>query len=195
MTWWTKMKRIAIFASGSGTNFEALVNACESGYIDGKVVLMVTDKKNAFVNERAKNHQVPSFVFHSKDYQSKEEYEELIVEKLEEYKVDLICLAGYMRLCGYVLLKKYEGKIINIHPALLPSFKGAHGIKDAYDYGVKVFGVTVHYVDSGMDSGKIIDQEAFHIKDNETIEEVEERIHAIEHEIYPRVVKNICEGK
>lgn len=189
------MKRIAIFASGSGTNFEALVNACESGYIDGEVVLMVCDKQNAYVNERAKNHHVPSFVFHSKNYQSKEEYEELIVEKLEEYKVDLVCLAGYMRLCGYVLLKKYEGKIINIHPALLPSFKGAHGIKDAYDYGVKVFGVTVHYVDSGMDSGKIIDQEAFHMKDGETVDEVEERIHEIEHEIYPRVVKKLCEEK
>ena len=189
------MKNIAIFASGSGTNFEALVEACESGYIDGKVVLMVCDKKNAYVNERAKNHNVPSFVFSAKNYQTKEEYEELIVEKLEEYNVDLVCLAGYMKLCGYVLLKKYEGRIINIHPALLPSFKGAHGIKDAYDYGVKVFGVTVHYVDAGMDSGKIIEQAAFHIKENETIDEVEARIHEIEHEIYPRVVKNICEGK
>lgn len=185
------MKNIAIFASGSGTNFEALVQACENGQIDGKVVLMVCDKKDAYVNERAKNHNVPSFVFRSKDYQSKEEYEELIVEKLEEYNVDLICLAGYMRLCGYVLLKKYEGRIINIHPALLPSFKGAHGILDAFNYGVKVFGVTIHYVDAGMDSGKIIEQRAFHYTEGETVEQVEARIHEIEHEMYPEVVAKL----
>ena len=189
------MKNIAIFASGSGTNFEALVQACEDKKINGKVVLMVCDKKNAYVNERAKNHNVPAFIFNSKDYESKEEYEELIVEKLEEYNVDLVCLAGYMRICGYVLLKKYEGRIINIHPALLPSFKGAHGIKDAFDYGVKVFGVTIHYVDQDIDSGKIIAQRAFEYTEGETVDEVEARIHAIEHELYPEVVAKICEGK
>lgn len=185
------MKNIAIFASGSGTNFEALVNACENGQIDGKVVLMVCDKKNAYVIKRALNHNVDSFVFSPKNYNSKEEYEELIVEKLREYKVDLICLAGYMRLCGNVLLKDYEGRIINIHPALLPSFKGAHGILDAYNYGVKVFGVTIHFVDMGMDSGKIIEQMAFHINENDDMESIEERIHEIEHEMYPRVVAKL----
>ena len=98
-----------------------------------------------------------------------------------------------MKLCGNVLLNAYEGKIINIHPALLPSFKGAHGIADAFNYGVKVFGVTVHYVDSGMDSGTIIDQEAFHYTDGETVDQVEEKIHAIEHILYPNVVKKLCE--
>ena len=187
------MKNIAIFASGSGTNFEALVQACENGQIDGKVVLMVCDKKDAYVNERAKNHNVPAFIFRPKDYASKEEYEQLIVEKLEEYHVDFICLAGYMRICGYVLLKKYEGRIINIHPALLPSFKGAHGIEDAFNYGVKVFGVTIHYVDAGMDSGKIIEQRAFHYTEGETVDEVEARIHKIEHEMYPEVVAKLIE--
>ncbi|MGM9969204.1 MAG: phosphoribosylglycinamide formyltransferase [Anaeroplasma sp.] len=185
------MKRIAIFASGSGTNFEALVEACNSGLIDAKVVLMVCDRKKAYVIERAKKYNVPSFVFSAKDYSSKEEYEELLVEKLEEYKVDLICLAGYMRICGYVLLRKYEGKIINIHPALLPAFKGAHGIEDAYNYGVKVFGVTIHYVDSGMDSGKIIAQRAFEYTEGDSLAEVEEKIHAIEHELYPEVVAKL----
>lgn len=189
------MKRIAIFASGSGTNFEALVQACENGQIDAKVVLLVCDKKKAFVNQRAENHNIPSYVFNAKDYSTKEEYEELIVEKLDEYNVDLICLAGYMKICGYVLLRKYEGKIINIHPALLPSFKGAHGIEDAFTYGVKVFGVTVHYVDSGMDSGKIIDQRAFHIEENDTIEDVERKIHEIEHVLYPEVVAKLVRGE
>lgn len=187
------MKRIAIFASGSGSNFEALVQACEKKEINAAVVLMVCDKKKAYVCERAKNHNIDSFVFSAKNYASKEEYEAEIVKKLDEYKIDLVCLAGYMKLCGNVLLNAYEGKIINIHPALLPSFKGAHGILDAYNYGVKVFGVTVHYVDSGMDSGKIIDQMSFHVEDNDTLETIESKIHAIEHVLYPSVVKRLVE--
>ncbi|MBE6137653.1 MAG: phosphoribosylglycinamide formyltransferase [Erysipelotrichaceae bacterium] len=189
------MKRIAIFASGSGTNFEALVQACKSKYVNAEVVLMVCDKKNAYVCERAKNHNIDSFIFSAKNYESKAAYEAEIVKKLDEYKVDLVCLAGYMKLCGEVLLNSYEGKIINIHPALLPSFKGAHGIEDAFNYGVKVFGVTVHYVDSGMDSGKIIDQEAFHIEAGDTILDVERKIHAIEHVLYPKVLKSLVEGE
>lgn len=189
------MKRIAIFASGSGSNFEALVSACEAKEINAEVVLMVCDKKNAYVIERAKNHNVDTFVFSAKHYESKAEYEAEIVQKLNDYNVDLVCLAGYMKLCGDVLLSNYEGKIINIHPALLPSFKGAHGILDAYNYGVKVFGVTVHYVDSGMDSGKIIDQMSFHIEDNDDLDSIETKIHAIEHVLYPSVVKKLCEEK
>lgn len=188
------MKNIAIFASGSGTNFEALIEACESGYINAKVVLMVCDKKGAYVIERAKNHNVDSFVFSSKKYNNdKEAYETQIVEELKKRNVDLICLAGYMRFIGKVMLDNYEGKIINIHPALLPAFPGAHGILDAYNYGVKVFGVTVHYVDAGVDSGKIIDQMSFHKNENETLDEVEARIHEIEHVLYPNVVKKLVE--
>ena len=189
------MKNIAIFASGNGSNFEALADACNSGFINGKVVLLVCDKKNAYVIERAKKFNVPVFVFSAKDYKSKEEYETLIVEKLKEKNVELVCLAGYMRICGKVLLEGFEGRIINIHPALLPAFKGAHGISDAYEYGVRVFGVTVHFVDSGMDTGRIIDQEAFHIEDNVSLEEVENIIHEVEHKLYPKVVKLMCEGK
>ncbi len=188
-------KKLAIFASGSGTNFEALVTACENGQIDAEVSLLVCDKKNAYVIKRAENHNVPAFILNPKDYASKEEYEELIVEKLVENNVDLICLAGYMRIIGYVLLRKYEGKIINIHPALLPSFKGAHGIVDAYNYGVKVFGVTIHYVDSGIDSGKIIAQRAFEYEDGDTLSDVERKIHEIEHELYPEVVAKLVKGE
>ena len=189
------MKNIAIFASGNGSNFEALADACNSGFINGKVVLLVCDKKDAYVIERAKKFSVPVFSFTAKDFSSKEEYETLIVNKLKENDVELVCLAGYMRIYGKVLLEGFEGKIINIHPALLPAFKGAHGIKDAYEYGVKVFGVTVHYVDSGMDTGRIIDQEAFHIENGVSLEKVENKIHEIEHVLYPKVVKLMCEGK
>ncbi len=178
------MKNIAVFASGSGTNFEAIVSACENGKIkDAKVLLMVCDKKDAFVITRAKNHNVEQFVFNAKDYSSKEEFETVIVKKLDELKIDLVCLAGYMRYIGKVLLDNYEGRIINIHPALLPSFKGAHGIQDASNYGVKVFGVTVHYVDSGVDSGKIIMQRGFEYYGDD-IEELEAKIHDVEHVLY-----------
>ncbi len=185
------MKNIAVFASGSGTNFEAIVNAVEKGLIkDAKVLLMVCDKKDAFVITRAKNHNVEQFVFNAKDYKSKEEFETIIVNKLNELKIDLVCLAGYMRYIGKVLLDNYEGRIINIHPALLPSFKGAHGIQDAFDYGVKVFGVTVHYVDSGVDSGKIIMQRGFEYYGNDIVE-LEAKIHAVEHVLYIEAINKV----
>ena len=185
------MKNIAVFASGSGTNFEAIVNAVEKGLIkDARVLLMVCDKKDAFVITRAKNHNVEQFVFNAKDYKSKEEFETIIVNKLNELKIDLVCLAGYMRYIGKVLLDNYEGKMINIHPALLPSFKGAHGIQDAFNYGVKVFGVTVHYVDSGVDSGKIIMQRGFEYYGND-VDEVEAHIHEIEHVLYVEAINKL----
>lgn len=189
------MKKIVVFASGNGTNFEAIVNACENKEINAKVELLVCDKPKAYVITRAKNHNVPVLALKLSSFNSKEEYEEKIVKKLDEIKPDLICLAGYMKYCGNVLLSHYEGKIINIHPALLPSFKGAHGIDDAYNYGVKVFGVTIHYVDSGVDSGKIIDQEAFHMEDFDTVEMVEEKIHKIEHKLYVKVINKLLEVK
>ena len=188
------MKRIAIFASGSGTNFEALVTACENKKINAEVVLLVCDKKKAYVIERAKNHNIDTFVFNPKKYESKEAYETEIVKKLEEYQIDLVCLAGYMRLCGDTILSKYEGRIVNIHPALLPAFKGAHAIYDSYTYGVKVFGVTIHFIDHEMDCGTIIAQRAFDYIEGQTLEEVEAKIHEIEHELYPEVVQKLCEG-
>ena len=189
------MKNIAVFASGSGTNFEAIINAIEDGTIkDACCPILVCDKKDAFVLTRAKNHHVNTFVFNAKDYASKEEFETIIVNKLKELNVDLICLAGYMRYIGKVLLDNYEGKIINIHPALLPSFKGAHGIKDAFEYGVKVFGVTVHYVDSGVDSGKIIMQRGFAYYGS-SIDEVEAKIHEIEHVLYIEAINKYFKEK
>ena len=186
------MKNIAIFASGSGTNYEAIINEVENGNIKANVVLMACDHDDAYVCTRAKNHGTPIYIIDYKG-KKKEEYETPLVAKLKELNVDLVVLAGYMRICGKVLLDAYEGRIINIHPALLPSFKGAHGILDAFNYGVKVFGVTVHYVDAGMDSGKIIDQRAFHYTEGETVDQVEARIHEIEHELYPAVVKKLTE--
>jgi phosphoribosylglycinamide formyltransferase 1 len=188
------MKKLAVFASGSGTNYEAIVTACEEGKIDAIVEILVCDKANAYVLERAKNHNTPTFVFNAKEYESKEAFETVIVEKLKALNIDLICLAGYMRYIGKVLLDNYEGKMINIHPALLPSFKGAHGIKDAFEFGVKVFGVTVHYVDSGVDSGKIIMQRGFEYYGND-IDEVEAHIHEIEHVLYIEAINKVLKGE
>ena len=185
------MKRIAIFASGSGTNFEALVNET---YKNGEIVLLVCDKPNAYVIERAKNHNINYFIVELKKFENKEAYEKAIVDKLNEEKIDLVLLAGYMKIVDKTLLDAYEGRIVNIHPALLPSFKGAHGIKDAYDYGVKIMGVTIHYVNKEVDGGKIIAQDCFHLT-NETLEEAEEKIHAIEHKLFPKTLKILLEEK
>lgn len=187
------MKNLAVFASGSGSNFEAIQQAILDGRIkDAQIVVMVCDKINAYVIERAKKHNIRTFVFNARKYNSKFEYETEIVNLLDELKIDLVCLAGYMKIVGEVLLNSYEGKIINIHPALLPSFKGAHGILDAFNYGVKVFGVTIHYVNSGVDEGKIISQKAFEYY-GEDLEELETMIHKVEHELYPMTINKLLE--
>ena len=185
------MKRIAIFASGSGTNFEALVN---ESYKNGEIVLLVCDKPEAYVIERAKNHNIPYAIFELKKFENKAKYEEAIVNKLKEEKIDLVLLAGYMKIVDETLLNAYEGRIINIHPALLPSFKGAHGIADAYNYGVKIMGVTIHYVNKEVDGGKIIAQDCFHLN-GETLDEAEAKIHQIEHKLFPETLKKLLEEK
>lgn len=183
------MKKIVIFASGSGSNFQKIVDDLHNQYCE--VALLVCDKPGAFCLERAAKLNIPMFVFNPKEYKNKAEFEIEISEKLLMINPELIVLAGYMRIIGETLLHTFEGKIINIHPALLPAFPGREGIKDALDYGVKVMGVTVHYVDAGIDTGKIIDQECFKRTGLETKEEIEAKIHGLEHELYPRVIKQL----
>ena len=185
------MKKIAVFASGSGSNYQAIREAINNNVIkDCEISLVVCNKPKAYVLERAKNFGDEVFVFNHKSFKEKKEYESLIVDELRKREIDLVVLAGYMLIVGETLLNAYEGKIINIHPALLPSFKGAHGIKDAFDYGVKVFGVTVHYVSKELDGGKIISQKAFEYY-GDSIEEVETEIHKIEHVLYPQTINNL----
>lgn len=184
------MRRLAVFASGSGTNFEAIVRACEQGELAAEVVLMVCDKPGAKVVERAAQHGVEAFVFAPKQYASKADYEREIVRRLDAAGVELVCLAGYMRIIGDELLGAYGGRIINIHPSLLPAFRGAHAIEQALEYGVKVFGVTIHYVDSELDGGRIIAQRAFPYEGND-IEELEPMIHAVEYPLYVETIKKL----
>lgn len=187
------MKKLAIFASGSGTNFQAIVDGVKTGKITAEVALMVCDKKGAFVIERAVKEQIPTFVFQAKDYESKADYEKEILHLLKEKEIDFIVLAGYMRLIGPTLLNEYEGRIVNIHPSLLPAFPGKDAIGQALRAGVKVSGVTVHYVDAGMDTGPIIAQKAIEIVEDDTVETVAGKIHQVEHELYPKVIQQLME--
>lgn len=182
---------LAVFASGSGTNFKAIVDATRNGDIEfAEVKILVCDNKDAYVIKRAEEYGIETLVFNPKDYKKRSEFEAIILKRLQELEINLICLAGYMRIVGKTLLEAYPDKIINIHPALLPSFKGAHGIKDAFDYGVKVFGVTVHYVSSELDGGRIIAQRGFEYYGS-SIDEVEAKIHEIEHVLYPEAIRMI----
>lgn len=188
------MKHIAVFASGNGSNFEAIVTACLENRIQNtQVSILVVDHKDIYAIERAKRLGIPCQVFLLKEYESKEAYEKAIIDALHQYDIDLICLAGYMKIVSQTLLSEYRNKIINIHPALLPSFKGAHGIEDAFRYGCKVFGVTIHYVSEELDGGKIIAQKAIEYYGND-VDELETEIHKIEHILYPVTINHLLNG-
>ncbi len=182
---------LAIFASGNGTNFQAIANAIKEGKIqNAKIKILIVDHEDAYAIKRAESLHIPYKVFLLKNYPGKKEYEEDILSTLKENSIDLICLAGYMKIISETLLSDYENKIINIHPALLPSFKGAHGIQDAFDYGCKVFGVTIHYVSKELDGGKIIAQRAFEY-DGDDVKELEKKIHEVEHVLYPETINRL----
>lgn len=187
------MHNLAVFASGTGTNFVAIAKACAAGVLDARVAVMVCDKPGAAVIDRAREMGVETFVFDPHSYASKADYEKEIVKVLDAKEVELICLAGYMRIVGDVLLKAYEGKIINIHPSLLPAFKGAHAVEQAVAYGVKVYGISIHWVNADLDGGKIIAQRAFPYEGSDP-EEVHRIGQKIEHELYIETInKLLCE--
>jgi phosphoribosylglycinamide formyltransferase-1 len=186
--------RLAVFASGSGSNYEAIAKACSEGLVDAEVVLLVCDKPGAYVLERAKRYGTECFAFNPKEYESREAYETVLATMLDERGVDYVCLAGYMRIVGKVLLERYERRIVNIHPSLLPSFKGAHAIQDAVDYGVKLFGVTTHFVDETLDGGRIIDQAGV-VYEGSDIEELTNLIHSIEHKLYVKTINKLINKK
>lgn len=191
----TKPLTIAVFASGSGSNFQAIADAVKAGKLDVRIGLLVCDRPQAFVVERAKAAGVPVFTFRPKEYASREEYERVIAEKLDEAGVDLIVLAGYMRIITHELVDRYYGRMINIHPSLLPSFPGLDAVGQALTHGVKVTGVTVHYVDGGMDTGPIIAQRAVEVREGDSAESLAERVHSVEHELYPYVLQAIRDGR
>jgi phosphoribosylglycinamide formyltransferase 1 len=186
---------IAIFASGSGTNFESIVNQSRKDHWPLSVSLLLTDREGAKVLGRAKRLDVPHYLISPKSFPNKEAYETAILEVLDEKKIEWIILAGYMRLIGSTLLERFKGRIVNIHPSLLPAFVGKNAIEQAFGYPVKVSGVTVHFVDEGMDTGPIIAQVPVVIEENDTLETYTKKIQAVEHRLYPEVVKQLVTGR
>ncbi len=186
---------IAVFASGSGTNFQAIIDKVKNGYIPTKIALLVSDNKDAYAIERAKKAGIEVFILSPKGFKSREEYDKAIIEKLKKHDVGLVVLAGFMRLLSPYFVREYKNKIFNIHPALLPSFKGTHGVRDALEYGVKVTGPTVHFVDEALDHGPIILQEVALVSSDDTEESLHKKVHQKEYEIYPKAIKLFVEGK
>ncbi len=189
------MIKIGVLISGRGSNLQAIIDAIEQGQIPAKVAVVISNNPKAYGLERAKKHNIATKVYEPKKFPDKNIYELEIVKTLRAHKVDLVCLAGYMRIVGQPLLQEYFGKMINIHPALLPSFPGLHSQKQALDYGAKVSGVTVHFVDEGCDTGPIILQTAVPVMVDDTEETLSARILEQEHKIYPEAIKLFAEGR
>jgi len=191
----TDKKRIAVLVSGFGSNLQAIIDQSQNLNINGEIVLVFSNNENAYALERAKKHGIKSVNFNPRQFESRQQYDKELLALLKNEKIDLIIMAGYLLLIGPEIIKEFPRRIINIHPALLPSFKGTHGIRYAFDYGVKVTGVTVHFVEEELDAGPIISQEPVIIAEDDTLETLEEKIHKIEHKIYPLAVKYFCDGR
>ncbi|MFC4618983.1 phosphoribosylglycinamide formyltransferase [Camelliibacillus cellulosilyticus] len=185
------MRRVAVFASGAGSNFQAIVDAVRTGTLEADICLLVCDQPGAPVIDRARRAGIPTFVRAPKSFSEKAAYERAVLDALKVHDISFIVLAGYMRLVGPTLLSAFPNRIVNLHPSLLPAFPGLHAIEQAARAGVKVTGVTIHYVDAGMDTGPIIAQRAIEIKDGETLDQLTERIHDIEHKLYPETLAKL----
>ncbi|MDI6851623.1 MAG: phosphoribosylglycinamide formyltransferase [bacterium] len=188
------MKRIVVLASGNGSNFEAIIKAIRKHGWSIECVSMITDNPSARAIKRAHRLKVPYVILDYKSFESKRAYNEALLKKLEELNPDLIVLAGYMRILPSFIVERFRWKIVNIHPAILPAFPGLNAIERAYKAGCRVVGITIHYVDEGVDSGPIIEQACIKVRDGETLGGVERRIHRLEHKTYPYVIKKLLLG-
>jgi phosphoribosylglycinamide formyltransferase-1 len=187
--------KIAVLVSGRGSNLQAIIDSIEKGYIKNAAVnVVISNKADAYALERARKHGI-SAVFLDPKGRDRDEYDREILKVLRQYDTDLLLLAGYFRLLGTDIIEAYRHKILNIHPSLLPAFKGLHAQKQAFEYGVKVAGCTVHFVDEGLDSGPIIIQKCVPVLPGDTEEILTDRILEQEHIIYPEAVRLFVEGK
>jgi phosphoribosylglycinamide formyltransferase-1 len=187
--------KFVVFISGNGSNLQAIIDAVKQGEITSELALVVSSSKKAYGLHRAEQAGIKTVVFDPKEYTNKQSVDRDMVICLKEAGIDFIVLAGYMRLLTPFFVKQYHGKILNIHPSLLPSFKGTEGIKDAFTYGAKVTGVTVHLVDEKMDHGPIILQESLKIYEDDTVSALEEKIHKLEHKVYPKAIALFEQGR
>ncbi len=187
------MIRLAILASANGTNAQAIIEAVRAGKLDANVKVVLTNKEDAGVIERARRLGVPVEIIPSKGHRNRAEYDALVVNTLKRYDVDTIALAGWMRILSEVFVGAYEGRILNLHPALLPSFKGATAISDAYEHGVRITGCSVHLVTPELDAGPVIIQAGVPV--NGSVDELEAQIHRMEHRIFPQALQWYAEGR
>ena len=186
---------IAVLVSGSGSNLQAIIDASEAGGIPGKVGVVVSNKVDAYGLVRARNHGIPAESVDHRSFDSREAFDARLVEIIRSHGADLVCLAGFMRLVTPVFLRAFPGRILNIHPALLPSFPGTHGPRDALRYGVRFSGCTVHFLDEGVDTGPIVVQAVVPVYEDDTEETLAARILSEEHRIYPMAIRLFLEGK
>lgn len=187
--------KIGVLVSGSGTNLQAIIDRIADGSLNAEVALVVSSRPGVRGIERARAAGLPVLVMEKSEYAEPEAADAKIASALKEAGCEYVIMAGYMRMVRKPLLEAYPGRIVNLHPALLPSFKGAHAIQDAFDYGVKVTGVTVHFADDKYDCGPIIAQRALPVEEDWDVDTLEEHIHAIEHELYPEVVGWLAAGR
>lgn len=187
--------KIGVLASGRGSNFQAILDEIGKGKLHAEIAVLITDNPSAFAIERAKKNHIEFLVVHPADYASREEYFRNIAEELRTRNAGLIVLAGFMRIVGKALIEAFPNRIMNIHPALLPSFPGLHGQKQALEYGVRISGCTVHFVDEGMDTGPIIIQAAVPVVQGDTEDTLSARILELEHKIYPEAIRLFAEGR
>jgi phosphoribosylglycinamide formyltransferase-1 len=186
---------IAVFVSGNGTNLQAIIDAISAGEIKAKIALVVSNNADAYALTRAKNAGIETFTLSHKGFKSRDDYDREIIKELKKRNIELVVLAGFMRLLSPHFVREYRNRIMNIHPSLLPAFKGTHSIKDAFESGVPATGVTVHFVDEELDHGPMILQESVNIDDRDTLEMLEQRIHKVEHKLYPKAIRLFVEGK
>ncbi|MGB6607623.1 MAG: phosphoribosylglycinamide formyltransferase [Atribacterota bacterium] len=189
------MINIGVLASGRGTNLQAIIEAIEDGKIEGEIKIVMSDHPKACALKRAQQYLIDTRCIDFKEFKNREDYDKEIIKTLKEKKIDLVVLAGYMRILSPYFIRTYQNKIINIHPALLPSFPGLHAQKQAIGNGVKISGCTVHFVDEGVDSGPIILQKAVEVSDDDTEESLTEKILEEEHQIYPQAIQLFSESR
>lgn len=186
---------LGVLISGSGTNLQAIIDAIATGSLDARITVVISNKVGAFGLERARHAGIPALHIDPAAYGDYRAYNHAIREALEAHGVELVVMAGYMRLLGNEVLRAFPHAVMNLHPALLPAFPGASAIHDAYDWGVKVTGVTVHFADEEFDRGPIICQEPVRIEETDTVETLEAKIHAVEHRLLPEAIGLYAAGR
>ncbi len=190
-----KAVALGVLVSGNGTNLQAIIDRIESGALPASVACVISNKADAFALERARKHGIPAIHLNHKEYANREAYDSALVAALREHGVELVILAGFMRILTPTIIDAFSNRIMNIHPALLPAFPGLDAQKQAIEYGVKVSGCTVHFVDAGCDTGPIIIQSVVPVLEGDTEESLSQRIHKEEHLIYPDAIQLFAEGR